>query len=133
RWLNRFASGATLTVTPSVGYDQPYGLSTTLQASPFLNTNAQLEYNLRVIAHVPVAKWLRIDAGLDYEGTRYTLDATQNVNGLFREGDAGGFSGFSGSNAAQGVATDHLVLFSNYVAPWIAGELALFDKKLVVT
>jgi hypothetical protein len=132
RWVHRFASGATLSVTPSVGYDQPYGLATTLQSSPFSNTNAQLEYNLRAVARVPVRPWLRLDAGLDYEGTRYTLDATQNVAGLLREGDPGGFSGFSGPDAGQSVAADRLVLYTNFVAPYVAAELSLFDKKLIV-
>ncbi|HEY1585831.1 MAG TPA: TonB-dependent receptor, partial [Polyangia bacterium] len=73
-----------------------------------------------------------LDAGIDYEGTRYTLDATQNVAGLFREGDPGGFSGFSGSNAANGVATDHFALFTSFFAPYVQTEISLLDGKLIV-
>src|SRR5439155_530028 len=75
----------------------------------------------------------RLDAGLDYEGTRFHLDATQNVAGLLREGDNGGFGGLGGPDPNQAVATDHMTLYTHHVAPFAALVFSLLEKRLTVT
>lgn len=132
RWTHRFANRATFTLTPSVGYDLPYNLGVGLGSSPFLIQNGQIEYNLRALARIPLTSWLRIDAGLDYEGTRYTLNATQNVDGGLREGDNGGFGGLGGPDATRGVATDRLLLYTNHTAPHAALTFELLGKRLIL-
>jgi hypothetical protein len=133
RWRHRFHNGASFMLIPSVGYDVPYGLHTDVGAAPFSNTNGQLEYNLRALYRAQLFSSLRLDLGLDYEGTRYTLDATQNPAGLLREGDTGGFSGYDAPDATQAVATDHLTLYTNAVAPYLAVDLSYFKRRLVIS
>jgi hypothetical protein len=133
RWRHRFANGATFTLTPSIGYDVPYSLTTSVGTAPFNNRNGQLEYNLRAIYRAQLFPSLRMDAGVDYEGTRYTLDATQNPQGLLREGDTGGFSGYNAPDATQAVVTDHLLLYSNSVAPFLALDLSYFKHRLTIS
>jgi TonB family protein len=133
RWRHRFANGSSLSVIPSVGYDVPYGLQTDVGSAPFSNTNGMLEYNLRAFHRTSILPSLRVDAGLDYEGTRYTLDATQNPAGLLREGDTGGFSGYNAPDATQAVATDHLTLYTNSVAPFLLLDFAYFKRRLGIS
>ena len=52
---------------------------------------------------MPLGRHLKLDAGVDYEGTRFTLDARQNPSGLYREGDTGGFFGYSAPDVSHGV------------------------------
>ncbi|MDB4970273.1 MAG: TonB family protein / TonB-dependent receptor, partial [Myxococcales bacterium] len=133
RWLHRFDGGASLSVTPSVGYDVPYNLTTTYgNNNSYGNDNHQLGYSLRALYRTPLGRRLKLDAGVDYEGTRFTLDARQNPSGLYREGDTGGFFGYSAPDVTHGVAIDHLVVFTNHVAPFVALTITLFDGRLVV-
>jgi hypothetical protein len=133
RWTHRFENGATFSVTPSVGYDLPYNLGVALGNTPFQITSGQLEYNLRAIAHIPLHKMVRLDAGIDYEGTRYNLDATQNLNGGLREGDNGGFAGQTGQDSSQTIATDHLLLYTDHFAPYAGLAITPIPKRLMVT
>ena len=132
RWTHRFAGGATLSVTPSVGYDVPYGLDVTVGNGSYSHTDGQLSYSLRALYHLPISRQLRLDAGLDYEGTRYTLDARQNPGGLYREGDIGDFLGYTAPDPRQGVLTDHTLLFTNHVAPFASLTIALFGQRLLI-
>jgi hypothetical protein len=125
RYLHRFQGGATLSISPSVGYDLPDNRSFRFGALPFGITGDQFEWNLRALARVPLGRRLRLDVGLDYEGTRFALDATQNLGGGLRDGDPGGFAGLSGPDTAQSVGTDHLRLITNHVAPFAALAFSL--------
>ncbi|HXU72861.1 MAG TPA: TonB-dependent receptor plug domain-containing protein [Polyangia bacterium] len=132
RWTHRFRGGGTLSITPSVGYDTPYGFSTTVGNGTYFNTDTQLEWSLRAIYHVPLGRLLRLAAGLDYEGTRYNLDARQNPSGLFREGDTGDFLGYSPPNPNEAVLIDHTTVITNHVAPFVALTIQLFHQRLTV-
>jgi hypothetical protein len=132
RWQHRFAGGATLSVTPSVGYDVPYGLAVTVGNGIFTHTDGQLGWALRAVYHQPISRSMRLSAGLDYEGTRFTLDARQNPSGLYREGDTGDFLGYTAPNPNEAVLTDHTIVYTNHVAPFVALTLALFHQRLVV-
>jgi hypothetical protein len=132
RWTHRFQSGALLSVTPSFGYDVPYGLDVTVGNGSYSHTDGQLSYSLRALYHLPLKRWLRLDAGLDYEGTRYTLDARQNPGGLYREGDVGDFLGYTAPNPNAAVLTDHMLLYTNHVAPFASLTIALFNQRLLV-
>ena len=132
RWRHRFSDGSTLSVTPSVGYDLPYGLDVFIGNATYSHANAQLGYSLRALWRVSLSRSLRLDAGLDYEGTRYTLDARDNAGGLYREGDSGELLGYSAPDRRQGVAVDHMILYTNQVAPFVALTIALFRQHLLV-
>ncbi len=132
RWQHRFAGGATLSVTPSVGYDVPYGLDVTVGNGTYTHTDGQVGWGLRAIYQLPISRLLRLSAGLDYEGTRYTLDARQNEAGLYREGDTGDFLGYTAPNPNEAVLNDHTTLYTNHVAPFAALTIALFHQRLVV-
>jgi TonB family protein len=132
RYQHRFAGGSTFTVTPSVGYDVPYGLASTVGNAMYSHTNGQVGYSLRALYHWSLSRLLRVDAGLDYEGTRYTLDARQNPMGLYREGDTGDFLGYTAPNPAAGVLTDHLLVYTNHTAPFVALTLGMFRQRLLI-
>jgi TonB family protein len=132
RYQHRFGDGSTFTLTPSIGYDVPYGFATTVGNAQFNTTNAQLGYSVRALYRWNRWRLLHIDAGLDYEGTRFTFDARQNPMGLFREGDTGDFLGYSPPNAAQGVLTDHLLLYTNHTAPFVALTVSLFHQRFLI-
>lgn len=134
RWHHRFGRGATLTVTPSVGYDVPYGVDVTWGNANFWHHDRQLGYSLRAAAHWPLGRLLDLDFGLDYEGTRSQLDARENLGGQFREGDAdlGQLLGYSEPDRSGGVATDRMTVYTNHTAPFVALTLALFHRRLLV-
>ncbi|MCU1280293.1 MAG: TonB family protein / TonB-dependent receptor [bacterium] len=132
RWSHRFDGGASLSVTPSIGYDVPYGLDVTVGNGTYSHTDGQLSYSLRALYHLPISRELRFDAGLDYEGTRYTLDARQNLGGLYREGDTGDFLGYTAPNPNAAVLTDHMLLYTNHVAPFASLTVSLFHQRLLI-
>ncbi|HEY1584668.1 MAG TPA: TonB-dependent receptor, partial [Polyangia bacterium] len=132
RWTHRFKGGGTLAVTPSVGYDVPYGLNSMYGNAEFQNTNSQLGWGLRAVYKVPIGRLLRLAVGVDYEGTRYTLDARQNLDGLFREGDTGDFLGYTPPNPTEAVLSDHTVVWANHTAPFVALTIQLFGQRLVI-
>src|SRR5262249_932851 len=131
-YQHRFDGGATLTLTPSVGYDVPYNLDTTYGNGIYGNDNHQLGYSVRALYRQSLSRALKLAVGVDYEGTRYTLDARQNPGGLYREGDVGGFFGYSAPDVSHGTAIDHLTVYTNHVAPFAALTLSLFRQRLVV-
>ncbi len=132
RWTHRFAGGGTLSVTPSVGYDVPYGLNSQYGNAEFENTNSQLGWGLRAVYRTPIGRLLRLAVGVDYEGTRYTLDARQNLDGLFREGDTGDFLGYTPPNPTEAVLSDHTIVWANHTAPFVALTIQLFHQRLVI-
>jgi TonB family protein len=136
-WTRRLAGGGTFYLMSSIGYDVPLslgidygGVNTSLDAH-------SLGYSARAVFDVPVRRWLRVDAGLDYEGSRYA----QSRKGVARPpvGGASGASvgGFgeqpgSFSGSASGYAAEDMTVYPNHVAPFVACELAFFDKWLVI-
>jgi hypothetical protein len=95
-----------------------------------------LGYTARAEARLPVASWLRLDAGLDYEGNRFTVDrsgaATPASNGYSGTSNGyGGDGGFGGSTS--GFAVDNMVLYTNAAAPFAAANITLFNKRLTIT
>ena len=132
RWKHSFSGGGALTVTPSFGYDVPYSLGVTIGNTTYSHTDGQLGWGLRAIYHLPISRALRFEAGLDYEGTRFTLDARQNLTGLFREGDTGDFLGYTAPNPSEAVLNDHTTVITNHVAPFVALSILLFHQRLVV-
>jgi TonB family protein len=132
RYQHRFAGGSTLSISPSVGYDVPYNLDTAVGNGEYTHENAQTGYSVRALYRWNMTRLLRLDAGLDYEGTRYTLDARQNPMGLYREGDTGEFLGYTAPNPAAGVLTDHLILYTNHTAPFLALTIGLFRQRFLI-
>ncbi len=128
RWQHRFGEGATLETTASVGYDVPFQFTFVQGNSPLLVDQQNLAYGLRSVARVPLASWLRLDAGIDYEGTRSPVQATAPSSGESREGDAPGH--FEGNGA---LANDNYTLYANNVAPFVVGTVSVLDRKLVVS
>jgi TonB family protein len=133
RWQHRFADGATLLVLPSVGYDLPYQLDVNFGNATYTYANARIGWSLRAQAHVPLGRHVRLDAGLDYDGARYHLDARQNLSGLVREGDVNGdFLGYTQPSRSTAVGSDHMILYNNSVAPFVAMTVTLWKQRLSV-
>jgi hypothetical protein len=75
--------------------------------------------------------WLRLEAGLDFEGNRWPIDVTFNRSGPPREGDGGGFGG--GGAAERALLTDSYTLLTNHVAPFVGLTLQALHGRLAVT
>src|SRR5262249_26282950 len=73
-WLHRFPGKATLSLTASLGYDVPFQVSFTRVNSLITVDARTLEYTTRIVGRVPIEPWLRLDAGIDFEGNRFTVD-----------------------------------------------------------
>jgi TonB family protein len=128
RWQHRWGKLATFTLTPSIGYDVPFQFKATFGNTNLSVDEETLEYNLRAVARVNAASWLRVDAGLDFEGNRWTLGALA-PQGLGRattgQGGGGAFRG--------GFANDGITLYTNDVAPYAALNFSFFQGKLTIT
>jgi TonB family protein len=125
-WLHRFGNKATFSLTPSIGYDVPFQANATIGNSQIAIDVETLEYNLRAVARVPLASFLRLDAGLDFEGNRFTISGTTPVSGMPREGDRPGrFFG--------GVTPDDITLYRHDVALYAAANFSLLHNRLLVT
>jgi TonB family protein len=136
-WTRRLQSGGTFALTSSVGYDVPLslgiqfgGVNTSLDAH-------SLAYTTRAVLDLPLRRWLRLDAGVDFEGSRYG----QSRKGVARPpvGGASGTSvgGFgeqtgSFSGSSSGYSAEEMTLYPNHLAPFVAAELSFFDKWLTI-
>ncbi len=136
-WSRRFDAGRTLSVTGAVGYDAPFGLGVQYGTVPTSIDEHSFSYILRALGRWPVNKTVRLDGGVDFEGNRFVIDrlgspaaVTDPVSGLGSAG-VGANGGFAGS--ASGYTADHLILYTNYVAPFATATVALFDRRLTVT
>jgi TonB family protein len=125
RWAHRFASRATLTVTPSVGYDVPFEFNANI-GNTLVSVDAEtFEYSLRAALRQPLGAHFRLDVGVDLEGNRWMLSVNGPSRGMPREGDRGG--GFGGAFAFDREDLDQLTL-----APFIALNFSPI-KNLVIT
>jgi hypothetical protein len=136
-WARRFDKGRTLSVTASVGYDAPFGLGVQFGTVPTSIDERTLVYGLRAIGRIPLTDAVRLDGGVDYEGNRFTIDragapsaVTDVVSGTSSRG-VGSNGGYGGS--LSGYTTDHLILYTNHVAPFATATYALINKRLTLT
>jgi hypothetical protein len=137
-WLHRFGGGASLKLTSSVGYDVPFQLGVQYGSVPTSIDMNTLEYTARALAAVPLGSWLRIDAGIDYEGSRFVMDragVAQPPTGGATGSSSGGFGSGGGdfSGTRSGYAVDSLTLYTNHAAAFASATVSLFDKRLTIT
>jgi TonB family protein len=117
---------ASVTITPFVGYDTPIEVAVNLGNNDFHIDATTVAYGVRAVARLPLAPWLRLDAGLDFEGAQYAIDATTPIS-MPREGDSGI------GRAAGAPRSDNVTSYTNHTAPYVAAYFALFGKRLLVT
>jgi TonB family protein len=127
KYTHRFGR-ATLTITPSIGYDVPFQLSGAFGNTAISVDAKTFEYSVRAVARIPIGTQLRLDAGIDFEGNKYDISATAPVTGPPREGDPGGFGG-----AGAGFITTRIDLNTNHLAPYVSAEFQLFNKRLMIS
>lgn len=124
RWVHRFLGGAVLTVTPSIGLDQPVDINGQFGSIAFQVKAQTVQYNLRAVARVPVTPFLRLDGGVDFEGNRNSID----INGPL----VSGMGSTSGPPNFGGLTSDIGTLHSIRVAPYFAANFALLDTRLTI-
>lgn len=126
-WHRRFADGATLSMIGSAGYEQPFQGKNDFGKAITEFKVANVPWSLRVTWRQPVAKWLRLDLGLDYEGTRTEFNARVPVVGFPREGDS--------DNAAVGTSfvADGGVGYQHNAALFVAANFSFFDNRLTLS
>jgi hypothetical protein len=76
------------------------------------------------VARIPLTGWLRLDAGVDFEGNRWTINATAPASGQPREGDQMRFNG--------AFPTDALTLYTHDTAPFVALNFNLLGGRLTI-
>jgi TonB family protein len=126
RWVHRFGTRATLTVTPSFGYDVPFQIKGTFGTTGFSLDVPTFEYNLRAVARVHATSWLRFDAGVDLEGNRFDLSLTL-PSGTANESDNSNQNAFG-----AGITHDSLVMNQIQLAPFVTLDFH-FWKKLTIS
>jgi TonB family protein len=137
-WTRRLARGGTFGLTSSIGYDVPLQLGIEYGGVPTSLDAHSLGYSVRAVFDVPIRKWLRLDAGIDYEGSRYA----QSRAGVARPpiggatgASVGGFGEQTGSfsGSQSGYASEAMTIYPNHVAPFVAGEISSSGRRLTVT
>lgn len=142
-YLHRFEGGATWSTVASVGYDVPFQVQTVSGSGVTSADDAHvLSYTLRSIARIPIASFLRLDAGVDFEGNAFTVDQ-RAAQALSASGDGiglpfgggGGFGigfggGFGGGRGAMGPST--LDVLTNHVAPLLSANFSFLSGKLLL-
>lgn len=129
RWLRRLPGRATFQLTGSVGYDQPFEFHAKFGNLPINIDAATVEYNLRAIGRVPLGSLLRVDAGLDFEGNRYDIKlAAPSFGAIFQGDDSQGSNSFLSS-----YLTDQSTLYLHGIAPYLALNFTLLDRRLTIT
>lgn len=149
-YTHRFKSGATWQTTASVGYDVPYQVQTVFNNMVSQNDDGHiLSYTLRSVFRIPIARFLRLDGGIDYEGNLFTLDQTAAAmliagGGGLGLGDfgfgggfpAGGGSGFGGGRGfgmfGGGRGPSNQELYTNHIAPLVSAQFSFFDNRLLI-
>src|SRR5262249_43334866 len=97
-----------------------------------------LGYTTRAVLDLPVRPWLRLDTGIDYEGSRYAQSragvARPPVGGATGT-SVGGFGEQTGSfsGSASGYAAESMTVYPNTLAPFLAADLSFFHKRLTIT
>ncbi len=127
-WTHRFSNGATLQVIPSTGYDQPFQINGNFGNVPFKIDIRNCPWAVRLVLRQPINEYIRLDTGLDYEGLRIGFDATAPAAGPPREEDGGGGAG----GATTSFLSEKGELYQNGVSPFIAANITLLDKKLLI-
>lgn len=137
-WLHRFQGGATFSTVVSLGYDVPFQVQTVSSSGVTSADDAHvLAYTLRSIARIPIASFLRLDMGLDFEGNSFSVDqratlalaAAGEGNGLPMAGGLGIGLGGRG-NRIDGPA--ELNVLTNHLAPLVSANFSFFGGKLLL-
>jgi TonB family protein len=119
--------GSTINVTPFLGWDQ--------SALEYVTGNTQTQVSnhstlggLRASWRKPVEPWLQIEVGLDAEISSNALHRRGSIGAPPREGDLRVFGQFPPDQ----INTDAWQATLIGVAPYVEGDIALFDKHLHV-
>ncbi|MCU1278174.1 MAG: TonB family protein / TonB-dependent receptor [bacterium] len=130
-WLHRFAGQTTLSVTASAGYDQP-SQANRVQGNAVSSDSAHsFDYTLKAVVRAPLRRWLRLDAGVDFEGSYFTFDRTGAVPSQLMPG-GGPINAVGPGAGTSGYATDNMNLYANHVQPFAAATFSFFDKRLTI-
>ncbi|HWE31745.1 MAG TPA: TonB-dependent receptor, partial [Polyangia bacterium] len=120
-----------LTVTPWIGLDQPIQANGSFGPTAITFDVGTVAYGLRSVARVPMTSWMRLDAGVDFEGARWSFAGSAPFAGATRGGGMGGGGGSVG--ASMGLLQDNATLYINNTAPFVALNFALLGKRLTIT
>jgi TonB family protein len=135
-WTRRFARGATFVLTPSIGYDVPFGLGAQFSAVPTSLDQKAFSYATRAVVRLPLAETARFDLGVDFEGQRFVLDRTGASSIAVDPSTAAGMGATGGGapfrGGVSGFSTDHLVLLENAVAPFLAATVSTPGKRFTI-
>jgi TonB family protein len=123
----RHIGRATLTITPSIGYDVPFDLQGQFGKIPVVIDVPTVAYSVRAALHLPVNHWLRFDGGIDFEGNRWDYSLVGSPIGAPREGDSPGLR-----RDTQTVSESATILVNNF-APYVSATFELFAKRLTIT
>jgi hypothetical protein len=122
-WQHRFARRVTLAATASLGYDLPFQSRQLHQTTVASGVDSQsIPYALRAVARAPLASWMRLDGGVDYEGSAFTLN-------LIGSGSLAPADGAAYTPTPPPVS---LRLISNRLAPFLAGTFTFLQRRLTI-
>jgi hypothetical protein len=119
RYTRLLPDGASLNITPSVGYDTSSSV-TRFGATPTSLTSTAWRYGLRASYRRRVARWATISTGLDLQGTLTNLRRSGSLDIPPREGDIFVFGRPPGEDVNADAWTTHIA----NAAPYIFAEFA---------
>ena len=137
-WTRRLEGGGTFALTSSLGYDVPLQLGIRFGGVPTALDARSVGYTARAVVDLPLRPWLRLDAGLDYEGSRYMQEragVARPPTGGASGSSVGGFGEQAGSfgGSGSGYAAEAMTVYANHVAPFALADLTLFGGRLTLT
>ena len=137
-WLHRFASGATWSTVVSAGYDVPFQVQTGSSSAVSSADDAHVfSYTLRSIARIPLSSFLRLDAGVDFEGNLFSVDQTAAVASAAAGDGNGMLAGFGngigmGGMNRGGGGPSTLTVLTNHVAPLVSANFSFLGGRLLL-
>jgi len=137
-WSRRLDGGGTAQVVSSVGYEVPLQFGIQYAGIPTSMDARTLSYGLRAVGRLPVAPWLRLDGGIDYEGSRFAEDRTGVARPPLGGATGASIAGFGETTGdlggmPSGYGAGSLTLYANHVAPFLEARLSSPDGRLTVT
>jgi hypothetical protein len=126
RYTRLMPDGASLTITPSVGYDTSHSV-TRFGATPTDNESYAWKYGLRSSYRKRPRKWVTLSLGLDMQGTVTHSKRSGSLDIPPREGDIFVFGRPPGDDINADDWTNHIV----DVAPYLFAELT-FGKFTII-
>jgi len=127
RFNRRFGKGGSFNLVASAGYDVPFQVKVQFGTTPVSIDVRLIPYSLRGTVRVPLTSYLRLDAGIDFEGSNVYADVRGPATGAPQEGDPSATGGGAGQFLTQAST-----IWVNNTALFAALQFTIFKQRLTI-